>query len=76
MSINDRENQRRQKILLLLALKSAITSEAEVIKALSKQLNLPTPLIEQDIALLVSKGLLTQEKNRIQLSAIALSEDA
>ena len=76
MSLPKQAVQRHQKILLLLALKSATTIKAEVIKELSKLLNLPTPLIKQDIALLVSKGLLTQEKNRIQLSAIALSEDA
>lgn len=75
MSINDQKNQRRQKILLLLALKSAITSEAEAIKALSDRLLVPKAIIQDDIEKLITEGLLQHSKGHIHLSPIPLTED-
>lgn len=75
MAIKLRETQRQQKILLLLALKSATTLEAEVIKALSGRLLVSKDLIEDDIKKLITEGLLQHSKGHIHLSPIPLTED-
>jgi predicted transcriptional regulator len=76
MTINLPETQRQQKILLLLALKSANTKETEVIKALSERLLVPKSLILDDINQLIAKGLLQQSTGHIYLSPIPLTEDS